>query len=83
MTIVPQSRAGCRGSAVLVVLVVLAILMSFSMANHAALRTLRRELQLIERRQVQRPHMLGTTNAVLAERWQQSPPAPGSATPSP
>jgi hypothetical protein len=50
----PSSRPGERGSAVIVVLALLVIMLLYIAGNLQALRSLDREVRLIERQQIQR-----------------------------
>ena len=76
-----HERAGERGSAVVVILVLLLGILALTEANNGTLRSLKRELQLIEQRQLLKYGELTVTNS-FSRRPTNRPPSfgqPGSA----
>jgi type II secretory pathway component PulJ len=70
-----RRRGPVNGFAVLVVLVLLAIMASLAIGNNVALGHLKRELQLLERRQQRHHENIAATNASAAS----APAAPQGA----
>lgn len=60
------ARAGERGSAVVVVLILLIGVLAFVAANTSTLHSLKQELQLLEQRQLIKYGESGLTNQVMA-----------------
>jgi hypothetical protein len=60
-----SSHSAERGSAVLVILVMLSIMVTFAIANSRTTYHLKRELQLIEKRQLKRHESTAENHAAL------------------
>ena len=69
-----SSHSAERGSAVLVILVMLTIMVTFAIANSRTTYHLKRELQLIEKRQLKRYESTAGNHAALGshEDWCRS-----------
>src|SRR5438045_3690704 len=63
-----SSRSAERGSAVLVILVMLSIMVTFAIANSRTTHHLQRELQLIEKRQLKRHESTAVNHAALGSQ---------------
>src|SRR5438552_12357070 len=63
-----SSRSAERGSAVLVILVMLSIMVTFAIANSRTTHHLQRELQLIEKRQLKRYESAAVNQAALGSQ---------------
>ena len=59
-----HQRRGERGSAAIVVLVLLFLIVAFAAGNTVTLRSLKRELQLVEQRQLTKYGAAAVTNSV-------------------
>ena len=60
-----RDRRGERGSAAIVVLVLLFLIVAFAEGNSVTLRSLKRELQLLDERQLKKYGDAAVTNAVM------------------
>jgi len=71
----PSAGAGERGSAVVVILIVLFGILAFLQVNNGTLRSLKRELQLIEQRQLIKYGEAAVTNRVPPGAVRQAAPS--------
>jgi hypothetical protein len=80
-----NDRRSNRGSAALIVLILLLVMASLVIGNNLALDHLHRELQLIEQIQARRASRASTTNAPASGLRKLPPPSPStrSSTPNP
>lgn len=78
MKLIPPTHRHERGTAVIAVMMILAVLGAFVAANGTALHSLRREIQLIEHQQQQR--WAGVTNSAATLLQQDSANRAGAGT---
>ena len=68
-----SARSAERGSAVLVILVMLSIMVTFAIANSRTTHFLQRELQLIEQRQLKKYESTAGNHAALGSQEAETP----------
>ena len=88
MRTAPSACGGQRGSAVVVVLALLLLIVAFLAGNDVTLRSLRRELQIVDERQLQKyqPVSAGSdrdTRAVSPQRGTEGATEAGAPAPQP